>query len=123
MRWVITLLLMVAPLASLRADELMRTLTEPRNALVRQYQSLFALEDSELEFSPDALRAVAEKALSLKTGVRAARSIIESLMLDVVFHLPDRGRARRYVVSRDFVDGCAPITVEPRARDVRRESA
>ncbi|HZJ73146.1 MAG TPA: ATP-dependent Clp protease ATP-binding subunit ClpX [Planctomycetota bacterium] len=113
----------IAPLASLRADELMRTLTEPRNALVRQYQSLFALEDSELEFSPEALRAVADKALSLKTGVRAARSIIESLMLDVVFHLPDRGRARRYVVSRDFVDGCAPITVEPRARDVRRESA
>ena len=113
----------IAPLASLRADERMRTLTEPRDALVRQYQSLFALEDSELEFSPDALRAVAEKALSLKTGVRAARSIIESLMLDVVFHLPDRGRARRYVVTRDFVEGRAPIAVEPRARDARRESA
>jgi len=113
----------IAPLSGLSADELMRTLTEPRNALVRQYQSLFALEDSELEFSPEALRAVADKALSLKTGVRAARSIIESLMLDVVFHLPDRGRALRYVVTRDFVEGRAPITVEPRERDVRRESA
>ncbi|HZM00108.1 MAG TPA: ATP-dependent Clp protease ATP-binding subunit ClpX [Planctomycetota bacterium] len=113
----------IAPLSSLSADELMRTLTEPRNALVRQYQSLFALEESELEFTPEALRAVAEKALSLKTGVRAARSIIESLMLDVVFHLPDRGRARRYVVTRDFVEGRTPITVEPRERDARRESA
>ena len=113
----------VAPLSSLAVDELVRTLTEPRNALVRQYQSLFALEDCELHFGDAALHAVAEKALTLRTGVRAARAIIESLMLDVVFHLPDRGRARRYVVSRDFVDGCAPITVEPRARDVRRESA
>jgi ATP-dependent Clp protease ATP-binding subunit ClpX len=113
----------IAPLASLGPDELVRTLTEPRNALVRQYQSLFALEDCLLEFTPDALRAVAEKALALKTGVRAARSIIESLMLDVVFHLPERGRGLRYVVSPEFVAGRGPITVSGRPPEIRQKSA
>ena len=112
----------VAPLASLAVDELVRTLTEPRNALVRQYQSLFALEGCELHFEIPALHAVAERALTLKTGVRAARAIIESLMLDVVFHLPDRGPGLRYVVSPAFVHGRSPITVERRAGE-RRESA
>jgi len=113
----------IAPLRSLGPDELVRTLTEPRNALVRQYQSLFALEKCELEFSQEALRAVAEKALSMKTGVRAARSIIESLMLDVVFHLPERGDGLRYVVTPEFVAGTGPIGVVPRAPDVRQKSA
>ncbi|MHC5209523.1 MAG: ATP-dependent Clp protease ATP-binding subunit ClpX [Planctomycetota bacterium] len=113
----------IAPLSSLDPEELVQTLTVPRNALVRQYQSLFALEDCDLEFTAEALAAVAEKALSLKTGVRAARSIIESLMLDVVYHLPERGQQLRYVVTPDFVAGQAPITVEPRPQDARRESA
>jgi ATP-dependent Clp protease ATP-binding subunit ClpX len=113
----------IAPLSSLDTDELVQTLTVPRNALVRQYQSLFALEDCDLEFSRAALRAVADKALSLKTGVRAARSIIESLMLDAVYHLPERGRQLRYVVTPEFVEGRAPIQVEPRPQDARRESA
>ncbi|HTE06904.1 MAG TPA: ATP-dependent Clp protease ATP-binding subunit ClpX, partial [Planctomycetota bacterium] len=113
----------IAPLRSLGPDELVRTLTEPRNALVRQYQSLFALEQCELEFTQEALRAVAEKALSMKTGVRAARSIIESMMLDVVFHLPERGEGLRYIVSPEFVAGTGPIRVVPRAPDVRQKSA
>jgi ATP-dependent Clp protease ATP-binding subunit ClpX len=113
----------IAPLSSLSTDELVRTLTEPRNALVRQYQSLFGLEHCELEFTPEALRAVAEKALSMKTGVRAARSIIESLMLDVVFHLPERGQQLRYVVTPEFVAGTGPVRVLPRAPDVRQKSA
>ena len=75
------------------------------------------------EFRPDALRTIAEKALTLKTGVRAARSIIEDLMLDVVYHLPDRGKNLKYVVTREFARGEAEITVGPRPGDVRRESA
>jgi ATP-dependent Clp protease ATP-binding subunit ClpX len=113
----------IAPLASLDTEELVQTLTVPRNALVRQYQSLFALEGCDLEFSVEALRAVAGKALSQKTGVRAARSIIESLMLDAVYHLPERGHELRYVVTPEFVEGRAPIIVEPRPQDARRESA
>jgi len=113
----------VAPLASLTPEELARTLTEPRNALIRQYQSLFALEDCELEFTPEALRAVADQALSLTTGVRAARSIIEALMLDVVFHLPERGHGLRYTVTPEFVGGAAPISVVSKDEGPRRESA
>ncbi|MGQ0552549.1 MAG: ATP-dependent Clp protease ATP-binding subunit ClpX [Planctomycetota bacterium] len=113
----------VAPLASLGVDELMRTLTEPRNALVRQYQALFELDGCFLEFRPQALRAIAEKALSLKTGVRAARSILEGLMLDTVFHLPERGAGLRYTVTAEFVAGLAPLIVEPAAPDAQRESA
>ena len=66
---------------------------------------------------------ICERALKLKTGVRAARSIIEALMLDVVFHLPDRGKNLRYTVSPGFVRGEADILVSPRAQDMKRESA
>ena len=113
----------VAPLASLSVPELVRTLTEPRNALIRQFQSLFALEGCELEFTPEALEEIARAALGLKTGVRAARSIIEARMLDVVFHLPERGSDLRYVVTPGFVRGEEEITVVPRGTDVQRESA
>lgn len=114
----------VAPLASLGPEELVRTLTEPRNALVRQYQSLFNLDDCDLEFEPEALAEIARRALELKTGVRAARSIIEALMLDVAYNLPDRGPNLRYLVSQAFVRGEQPIVVEPRpGTETHRESA
>ncbi|MFT7464015.1 MAG: ATP-dependent Clp protease ATP-binding subunit ClpX [Pseudohongiellaceae bacterium] len=113
----------IAPLGSLDAEQLTRTLTEPRNALVKQYQSLFALEDCELEFSPEALRHIAEQTLELKTGVRAARSIIEAKMLDVVYNLPDKGPNLRYTVTLDFVRGEAPIAIEAIPSEVQRESA
>jgi len=113
----------IAPLASLDIESLVRSLTEPRNALIRQYQSLFALDDCDLEFTPEALHAIASEALKLKTGVRAARSIIESIMLDVAFHLPDRGRDLHYTVTLAFVHGKEPITVRARDPEIRRESA
>ncbi|GJM22540.1 MAG: ATP-dependent Clp protease ATP-binding subunit ClpX [Planctomycetota bacterium] len=113
----------VAPLASLSVSELVRTLTEPRNALIRQYQALFALEGCELEFTPEALEEIARSALKLKTGVRAARSIIEARMLDVTYNLPERGSDLRYVVTPGFVRGDEEITVVPRGTDVQRESA
>jgi ATP-dependent Clp protease ATP-binding subunit ClpX len=113
----------IAPLAALDADELVRTLTEPRNALARQYQSLFALEDCELEFTPEALKAIANKTLKLKTGVRAARSIIESLMLDLAYHLPEKGANLRYVITPEFVEDKAPATIVPLDPDAQQKSA
>jgi ATP-dependent Clp protease ATP-binding subunit ClpX len=113
----------IAPLASLDVGDLVRTLTEPRNALARQYQALFALEQCELEFAPGALTAIAEKALKLKTGVRAARSIIESLMLDLVYHLPDKGANLRYVVTKEFALGQAPVTIVPLEPGAQQKSA
>ncbi len=113
----------IAPLASLSTEELVRTLTAPRNALVKQYQSLFELEDCELEFTDEALTAIATRALKLKTGVRAARSIIESLMLDISYHLPDRGPNLRYILNEDFAKGEGPATMVPIEPDIQRESA
>ena len=113
----------IAPLSSLDVAELARTLTEPRNALVRQYQHLFALEQCELEFTPEALGAIAERALKLKTGVRAARSIIESLMLGLVYDLPEKGAHLRYVVTREYALGQAPVTIVPLDADARQKSA
>ncbi len=113
----------IAPLSSLTPAELVLTLTEPRNAIIKQYQSLFALEDCEVDFTHEALKAIAEKALSLKTGVRAARSIIESLMLDVGFELPERGANLRYTVTPEFVAGESPILVTPTEDRDLRESA
>jgi ATP-dependent Clp protease ATP-binding subunit ClpX len=113
----------IAPLASLDVAELARTLTEPRNALVRQYQHLFALEKCELEFTPEALAAIAERALKLKTGVRAARSIIESLMLGLVYHLPEKGSNLRYLITREFALGQAPVTIQNLEPGARQKSA
>ncbi|MED5330105.1 MAG: ATP-dependent Clp protease ATP-binding subunit ClpX [Planctomycetota bacterium] len=113
----------ISPLSSLTPDELIRTLVEPKNAIVKQYQSLFALEGCDLTFTEESLRIIAEKALALKTGVRAARSIIESLMLDVAFNLPDHGSGFHYAVTPEFARGEGPITITPIDDDARRESA
>ena len=95
----------VAPLMPLGEDDLVRILTEPRNAIVRQYQEFFRLEESELEFTPEALREVAQHALKRGTGARALRAIFESLMLDPMFHLPSVDRRGRYVVTPEIVRG------------------
>jgi ATP-dependent Clp protease ATP-binding subunit ClpX len=95
----------VAPLMPLTEDDLMHILTEPRNALVHQYQEFFRLEDCEIEFTPDALRAAARKAIKRDTGARALRSIFESLMLDPMFHLPSLGKKGKFVVTPEIVRG------------------
>ncbi len=95
----------VAPLTPLTEEDLMRILTEPRNALAQQYQEFFRLEDCELEFTPEALRAIAQKALKRDTGARALRSLFESLMLDPMFHLPSMDKKGRFVVTPEIVRG------------------
>jgi ATP-dependent Clp protease ATP-binding subunit ClpX len=99
----------LAPLRPLDVDALMKVLSEPRNAIVRQYQKLFDMEGAELEFTEDAVRAVAQKAHERQTGARGLRSIIEELMLDIMFELPEQGQGRRYVVTPDVVYGRVPL--------------
>ncbi|MFP4382247.1 MAG: ATP-dependent Clp protease ATP-binding subunit ClpX [Candidatus Sumerlaeia bacterium] len=82
----------LASLGELSEDALVRILEEPRNALVKQYKKLFELEDMELRFTREALKAVAQKALEMKTGARGLRSILEKLMLDMMYDLPERTR-------------------------------
>jgi len=99
----------LAPLMPLDVDALMKVVSEPRNALVRQYQKLFEMESAELEFTEDAVRAIAKKAYEKKTGARGLRSIIEELMLDIMFELPEQGTGRRYVVTPEVVMGQARL--------------
>ena len=83
----------------------MQVLTEPKNALVKQYQALFAMENAELDFSDDALRAIADRALEKDTGARALRSIIEDVMLDIMYELPEQGGESKYLITEDVVYG------------------
>ncbi len=95
----------VATLTTLERGDLVRILTEPRNALVRQFQRLFELADARLEFTPPALEAIAELAIRRETGVRALRAILEDLLLDLLFELPARRDTREFVVDEAVVKG------------------
>ena len=92
-------------LTPLDEDGLVRVLTEPKNALVRQYESLFEMEECELSFTDQAIRRIAQKALNRGTGARGLRSIIENVMLDVMYELPDRKGSGEYVMDEEIVDG------------------
>jgi ATP-dependent Clp protease ATP-binding subunit ClpX len=82
---------------------LVRILTEPRNALVKQYQRLFSLDNTELVFTPDALQAAADEAIKLKTGARGLRTILESVLLDVMYEIPSRPEVTKCVVNADTI--------------------
>ncbi|MBN2218395.1 MAG: ATP-dependent Clp protease ATP-binding subunit ClpX [Pirellulales bacterium] len=95
----------VSALTPLDNNALIRVLTEPKNALVKQYQELFRMEGAELDFTPEALRAIAHRAQERETGARGLRAIIENVMLDILFELPDQARGTRYLISEDIVVG------------------
>ncbi len=92
-------------LTPLSQDALVRVLTEPKNALVKQYEKLFAMEGAELHFTEDALQAIARKSQQRETGARGLRSIIEAVMLDIMFELPDQSDGGSYVISEEIVEG------------------
>ncbi|HEM3547084.1 ATP-dependent Clp protease ATP-binding subunit ClpX [Streptococcus suis] len=94
-----------AVLDQLTTEDLVRILTEPKNALVKQYQTLLSYDDVELDFDEDALLAIAEKAIERKTGARGLRSIIEETMLDVMFEVPGQDNVKRVRVTKAAVDG------------------
>jgi len=93
----------IATLRELDVHSLVRILTEPRNALVKQYQKIFDFEDVALRFTDDALEAIAEQAVERKIGARGLRMIMEELMLEMMFALPSQKGAKEVVVSRDVV--------------------
>src|SRR5258708_36893238 len=96
---------MVAPLEPPDDVALTRILTEPKNALVRQYQKLFEMEGAELEFDPSALREIARMARERDTGARGLRSIVEEIMLEIQYELPDIEAKTKYVVTDAVVRG------------------
>ena len=94
-----------APLEPLDEFTLMNILTEPKNALVKQYQKFFRMEGSEVEFTPGALRAIARRALKRETGARGLRAVCEELMLDMMYRLPDQAQPGKYVITEEVVNG------------------
>ena len=99
----------VTALTPLDEEALVRVLTEPKNALTKQYERLFSMEEADLKFTDQALRAIAKKAQERETGARGLRSIIEQVMLDIMFDLPEQPRGSRYVISDDIVHGEKPL--------------
>ena len=97
----------IATLDDLDEEALMRILTEPKNALVRQYQRLFEMEDVQLSFAEDSLRTISKKAIERKTGARGLRSIMEGILLDTMFELPSLRGVEEVVISSEVVEGKA----------------
>ena len=95
----------LSTLSPLGEDDLMKILTEPRNALVRQFQKFFEMEGAKLEFTEGAIREIARKAKKKETGARGLRSVVEEVMFDIMYELPDRQRGGNYVVTAEVVRG------------------
>jgi ATP-dependent Clp protease ATP-binding subunit ClpX len=105
----------IAPLQSLSEEAFHSILTEPKNAILKQYKKLFMMEGIELEFDPFAIDAIVSKAMERKTGARALRAIVEEFMLDVMFELPNKDNIDKCVITKDVVDeGAEPIYLEDR---------
>jgi ATP-dependent Clp protease ATP-binding subunit ClpX len=98
---------LVVSLESLQKDDLVRILTEPKNALVKQFERFFALDSVELVITPEALERCAEEAIRHKTGARGLRTVLEDTLLDVMYEIPSRGDVKKCVVSADTITGRA----------------
>ncbi|MCY1125700.1 ATP-dependent Clp protease ATP-binding subunit ClpX [Frigidibacter sp. RF13] len=108
----------LATLEDLDEDALVTILTEPKNALVKQYQRLFDIEGVKLTFTPDALTAIAKRAIKRKTGARGLRSIMEDILLDTMFELPGMGSVQEVVVNQEAVEteGARPLLIHADAK-------
>jgi ATP-dependent Clp protease ATP-binding subunit ClpX len=114
----------LATLEDLDEDALVQILTEPKNALVKQYQRLFELEDVKLSFHEDALKAVSRRAILRKTGARGLRSILEGILLDTMFDLPALEGVEEVVISEEVVDGDArPLYIYSEKKEEKEASA
>jgi len=94
----------LSTLSNLKKEDLITILTEPKNSLVKQYKKMFKMDKVDLEFSNDALKGIAEKALKLGTGARGLRAIMEEIMLGIMFEIPDRDDINKCVITRDVVE-------------------
>ena len=100
----------IVTLEELSKDALVRIITEPKNAILKQYKKLFELDDVELEVEDEALERIAEKAIERKTGARGLRGILETAMTDIMYEIPSRDDVQKCIVSKEVIDGEA----EPR---------
>lgn len=114
----------IATMQELEEKDLIRILTEPKNALTKQYQRLFELEDIRLRFTEGSLSAIAGKALKRKSGARGLRSVMEEAMLDVMYDLPSKKNVQECVISEQVInDGDYPVVLYTNPEDKKIESA
>lgn len=101
----------IAALEELDEEALVAILTEPKNAIVRQFQALFSMEDVKLTFEPEALKSIAKLAVERKTGARGLRSIVEGVLLDTMFELPDEKGVSEVIITEKVITEKAPVTL------------
>ncbi len=104
-------------LNELKEDDLVKILTEPKNALIKQYQELIRMDGAELEFTDDSVRRIAQKAIEMKTGARGLRSIIEKVMLDIMYELPSKKFNGTLKIDRSVIDGKKKLTYQSDDKD------
>ena len=109
----------ICTLQALTKDMLIKILKEPKNAILKQYQKLLALDEVDLQFDDSALEAIAEKALEKDTGARALRAIIEEFMLDIMYEIPKDENIGRVTITRDYIDGKASPLIEIRGDSIQ----
>lgn len=107
----------ICTLEELTEDDLLKILTEPKNAPVRQYQELLAMDKVKLEFEHDALLAVAKKAIERKTGARSLRGILEDVMLDIMYEIPQSDEPRKVIITKDCIENHTQPKIEPISTD------
>ena len=104
---------MIAPLQSLSEEAMLKILTEPKNAIIKQFKKLFLMEGVELEFEQEVLDLIVKKALERKTGARALRSIVEGILLDIMYDLPSKKNVDKCLITKDTLEkGADPLYVE-----------
>ena len=106
----------ISTLDELSKEQLIRILTEPKNAMLKQYQKLIALEGTELSLTKDALHGLAQEAVKRGTGARALRSIFEKLMLDIMYELPSNKDIKKITINRSVVEGAKKPILRKKAK-------
>ncbi|MFC1675614.1 ATP-dependent Clp protease ATP-binding subunit ClpX [Planctomycetota bacterium] len=112
----------ITTLSALDEKALIDILTKPKNALIKQYQRFFEMEDAQLEFTDKALHTLAKKAMKRETGARALRSIAEELMVDLMYQLPEEPKPAKYVITPDVVEGKTDLFAKKKRKN-KKESA
>ena len=111
---------MVVSLELLDRDALIRILTEPKNAIVKQYQKLFDLDGVELQFTDDALESIADQAVERKIGARGLRGIMEKVMTDIMYEIPSDDNIGRCIITKEVVEGKAQPQLVYRDTEVKK---
>ena len=107
-------------MAEKMAEQIAEILKEPKNAILKQYQKLLALDEVKLEFNDDALHAIAKKALKKDTGARALRAIIEEFMLDIMYEIPKDDNIGEVIITKEYIEGTGGPVIMLRGQEVPR---